>query len=186
MTWYYDASINYRFGKLMTMNRVEWGDVAPEVVDFIFYQAEKHLEAQFQSGIASDARAITAASILTGLSGVVFAGAVGLWVLSPIAAVQIASVTLGGMLLLAAHFCFSAAKPVDFYVPGNQPEEWYGCLKSPIHESKGVEVENYQEMISDNAVALDKAADHLLVGMRIAIFSPIAAALACLIIYVIS
>jgi hypothetical protein len=77
------------------------------------------------------------------------------------------------MLLIAAYCFFHAAKPVDFYFPGNQPDEWYGCLSEPLLISKGVEIENYQSMIDDNATALERSATMLTRGINFAVLSPV-------------
>ena len=156
----------------MSIDKIEWNTVEPEVVDFVFYQAEKNLEAQLQAGIASDARAISAASILVGLSGVIIAASLGYWVAHPEISILLTGIVSGFFFLLAAYQCFRAAKPIDFYFPGNQPAEWYQCLGDPLNNSKGGEVENYQEMISENQTALDSAADFLINGMRLAIATP--------------
>jgi len=157
----------------VTIEGPNWEDVSPEVTDFIFYQAERHIEAQLQSGIASDARAISAASTLAPIASVVFAGSFGYWITSSNLPLLVSGLSLGGALLISAYFCFKAAKPVDFYFPGNQPEEWYQCVHEPISESKGGEIENYQSMIEGNAMALERSADLLMRGINIAITSPI-------------
>lgn len=156
----------------MTLQDIEWKKVDSKVVDFVFHQAEKHLDAQLQSGIASDARAVSAASILVGLSGVIVAASLGYWVVKPEITILLSGLVSGFLFLLAAYQCFRAAKPIDFYFPGNQPNEWASCLSDPLKKSKGVEIENYQEMIAENHTALDRAADYLILGMRIAIATP--------------
>ncbi len=153
---------------------IQWEGVSPDVVDFVFYQAERHIEAQLQSGIASDARAVSSASLLAPLAGLVLAGSFGYWIANPSTPLLAAGIVLGAVLLLAAFFCILAAKPIDFYFPGNQPAEWYGCLNEPLLESKGVEIENYQSMIEDNAAALAAAAKWLIRGISLAIASPLA------------
>jgi len=155
----------------MSTQDIDWETVDSDVTDFVFCQAERHLEAQLQCGIASDARAVTAASILAGLGGAVFAGSIGLLATGQVPELVPAGLTLGAMVLLAAYLCFLSARPVDFYAPGNQPAEWYGCLDLPLRVSKGCEIENYQEMIQENAAALKASADNLVAGMRMALVS---------------
>lgn len=158
----------------MNSEKPQWADVSIEVVDFVFYQAERHVDAQLQSGIASDARAISSASTLAPLAGIVLASSFGYWITNPSTPLLAAGIVLGVVLMLAAFFCFLAAKPIDFYFPGNQPSEWYGCLADSLSVSKGFEIENYQSMIEDNAAALDRAAKWLMRGINLAIASPLA------------
>jgi cation transporter-like permease len=169
----------------MSFEEVDWSDMDPNVVDFVFYQAEKHLESQLQSGISSDSRAISAASILVGFSGVVLAGALALWVSSPNLSILVSCLVASILFLAASWFCFAAAKPIDFYFPGNQPVQWIACLNEPLSVSKGGEIENYQEMIEANEEVLETASKSLAYGMGIAISTPFVAVLAYIATYLI-
>ncbi len=82
---------------------------------------------------------------------------------------------LGLGFSVAAYMCFLAAKPIDFYPPGNHPQQWYSSLGLPLNEAKGKEVENYQEMIDDNDTSLQASAGWLNRGVKVAIASPVAA-----------
>ncbi len=163
-------------------NHPDWRTVEPEMVDFVFYQAERYLEAQLQSGIASDSRAITAASILVGVATAAFSGAVALLLAGQPAASYLAATVLGVGLSVAAYLCVLAAKPIDFYPPGNHPAQWYGCVDAALGDAKGAEAENYQEMIVANNAALETSATWLNRGITTAIVSPVAAMLLFLVV----
>lgn len=160
----------------MASRGIDWSKIDPATIDFVLGQAEKHLQAQFQSATASDARAITAASIFAGLAGVIITGVVGYVAISWDAPTFLGGMSLMLTMLAGAYFCFLAGRPVDFFVPGNQPVEWYSCLAAPLSQAKGVEIENYQSKIEDNEAALDIAATNLMKGMRLGGAAPIVGA----------
>jgi len=157
------------------MNLIKWSEVDPAVTNFVFYQAERYLDAQFQSGVAADSRAITASSISVILATGALSAAAGLWIAKQPPATYIATAVLGGLFLIATYLCFLAAKPVNFYPSGNHPRQWVPALDMPINDAKGAEIENYQEMIDDNATALDASASWLNRGVMAPIASPFVA-----------
>lgn len=154
---------------------VDWAKVQPEVTDFIFAQAERYLDSQLQIGLAADSRAITASSILVGVAAAALTGAAGLFLTNQPAAAYTAAFVLGAGMSVAAYLCYRAASPIEFYPPGNHPRQWYGSVGEPLAESKGVEAQNYQEMIDANTTAIQGAAEHLKNGVLVAIASPAAA-----------
>lgn len=154
------------------MQKVDWSSVEPDVIDFVFYQSEKYLDAQFQSGVAADSRAITATSIFVGLAAASSAGAGSLIISSQQASAYLAAAFLAVGFSIAAFLCFRAAEPVDFYPAGNQPKQWIPVLGESLYVAKGGEIENYQEMISDNELALDRSARRLRRGVLAALASP--------------
>jgi hypothetical protein len=155
----------------MDTAETDWSGVKPEVIDFVLEQAEKHLQAQFSTATAADGRAVTAASILAGLAGLAVASVATAPQVAPEGAWSI--LAGAATVFCGAAFCFMAARPVDFYVPGNQPEQWATCLLDPLSESKGAEIDNYQDMINDNAASLERASGHLLDGLRLALSAPV-------------
>lgn len=160
----------------------DWSGVEPEVTDFVFLQAERYLESQLQSGLAADSRAITASSILVGLATAALTGAAGLILSNGSATAYLSAFVLGLGFSLAACMCFLAGKPINFFPPGNHPKQWYGALFEPLNNSKGAEIENYQEMIIDNETALDDSAKWLSRGIKVAILSPLAALVSFLVV----
>ena len=176
----------YQIGewKSMTSAETDWSIVKPEVIDFVLDQAEKHLQAQFSTATAADGRAVTAASILAGLAGLAAASVATAPDVSPEGAWAI--LAGAATAFCAAAFCLMAARPVDFFVPGNQPEQWATCLLDPLSASKGKEITNYQEMIDDNAASLERASNHLLDGLRLAFAAPVVGAVVFLVTSLIS
>lgn len=159
------------------MQAIDWSLVKPDVIDFVFYQAEKYLDAQFQSGLAADSRAITATSIFVGLAAASSAGAGSLLLGGNDAGAYYAIGVLALGFGIASFLCFRAAEPVDFYPSGNQPKQWAHVTQEDLYTAKGGEIENYQEMISDNETAIDLSAKRLRNGVRTALASPLVALL---------
>jgi len=155
-----------------------WKDVDAKTIDFVFSQAEKILNAQFQSALSSDQRASSAASVFVGFSGVAIAAAVAFWSKANLFQDLGGGLACGLMLLITSGFCFYAARPIDFEATGNQPENWYQCLGTPLSEAKGVEIENYQDSIEKNDIALGEAAKNLVWGYKFAFAAPVVGAMA--------
>ena len=161
-------------GEYMISEKPIWLSANPEVIDFVLLQAEKHLQAQFDTATASDGRAVTAASVLVGLAGLAVAGVATAPQIPPEGAWSI--LATAATMFCGAAFCFLAARPVDFYVPGNQPDQWASCALAPLSESKAKEIENYQEMIDDNASSLELGSKNLMQGLQLALAAPIVGA----------
>lgn len=155
----------------MVLEEFSWSDASPDVIDFVLNQAEKHLQAQFSTATAADSRAVTAASILVGLAGVAVAGVASSAQITPEAGWAIMAGATA--MFCGSALCFMAARPVDFYVPGNQPEQWRACSLESLVVSKGKEIENYQSMIDDNATSLECASAFLVHGLKLALAAPI-------------
>lgn len=139
------------------------------------------MQAQLQAALASDQRAVTMASIFATVAAAIVAGALAYWDKKDDAQVLVAALAAATPLTIGAVLGMWAARPIDFYFPGNQPEEWYGCRNGSLAEALGGEAENYQERIGLNAVALGANQRAVAMGAGLAVCAPIAAISAWLI-----
>ena len=155
----------------MSEDDVENAD--PEVINFIFSQSEKYLSAQLTASIASDQRAIAISATFLGFCSAILAAALGYYAARTDTAILVSGLVSGVGFFLAAALGFYASRPVDFYFPGNQPENWYACLSDRLHDSIWGEVENYSEEIEYNQEIMDKNAKILIYSVVLAASAPI-------------
>lgn len=154
---------------------VEWSDSNPEVVAHIFRQGEKYLDTQVQMALAADQRAMTVASIYAAIATAVMAGALTYWDKTGSVPILAAGLAGGISMLIGAGMCLWAARPINFYYPGNEPANWYDYRKATLTQNLGVESENYQHHIDVNATCLERNANALAWGSRVALAAPILA-----------
>src|SRR5688572_13087690 len=125
------------------MTAPNWSEVSENVIRQIFDQADKHLGAQLTAGLAADQRALSVAAIATGFASALYAAAIGYWSAKGDLAVLIAGLVSGSTMLAGALMCAWAARPVDFFFPGSQPDKWWDVATEPLSSLLGYETENY-------------------------------------------
>jgi hypothetical protein len=154
---------------------VDWTDVSESMVRQIVQQAETYLQSQFQAGLASDQRAMTIASVLVTVATAAAASALAYWDKTgslPILAAGLAGATV---MLVGAGLGAWAARPVDFYYPGNQPSSWYHCRRGDLVKALGGEAENYEQHIDYNEAILRNNNRAIAWSAKLAIAAPIVA-----------
>ena len=152
---------------------LDWSGVPMETVQQILHQGEMYLSSQLQAALASDQRSTTCASIFIGLSAALLAASLAQWSDGGSGAILHAGLVASAFLLAGAFCYFHAARPVDFYFPGNAPESWFGTRKQGLVVAIGGEVENYQFCISQNEDVLAGNAEWYRLGYRFALVAPI-------------
>ncbi|MER9006101.1 MULTISPECIES: hypothetical protein [unclassified Mesorhizobium] len=155
-------------------NVPDWENASDEVTRFVFDQADKYLSTQLTTGIAADQRATSAAATFSGFSGAILAASVGYYAAKPDLPLLLAGLAIGIAFGIAAGCSFYSARPVDFNYPGNEPEKWYGSLSDPLHESIGIEAQNYSAGIAENAIILAGNAKWLTIAFWAAAIAPLA------------
>lgn len=140
----------------MSQGKSRWTGVPLELVKEILREAEEHLKAQLQCGIASDQRAMQLIASATALAAAVLAAVVAWASTKGASAALWASLAAVEIPLALAIICAAkAAWPVDFYYPGTYPNLWSQAdLKAPIEESLGQQADHYDEMLQSNDVIL--------------------------------
>lgn len=152
---------------------LDWDDVPLEMAHQILRQGEAYLSAQLQTAIASDQRSTTSASIFTGFAAAIQAASLAYWTNDGQLAVVVGGV-VSSICLLCGAFChFHAARPVDFYFPGNRPEAWFGTRKVKLAVAIGGETENYQFCIAHNDEIIDNNAEWYRRGSRFVLMAPV-------------
>lgn len=154
---------------------VDWSDVPEEMARQIMTQGETYMQAQLQVALASDQRAITAASIFAAIGTAVIAAALGYWSSEGDVAILVAGVLAGLCTFAGCASCLWAARAVKFYSPGNHPSQWFDGRHGSLAVMMGGEAENYQGCIQKNEERLAANARSLDRGFRLVLLAPLLA-----------
>jgi hypothetical protein len=144
-----------------------------EMAERLLQQGETFLQAQLQSAIAADQRAVTMAAFFASVAAAIAAVAVAYWDKSSDLPMLIAGLIGAGMMAVGACICLWAARPVDFYFPGTHPECWYEVLDKPLEEVLLGEAQNYQDNIDKNEKFLTANGRALKVGAALSAAAPL-------------
>lgn len=135
---------------------IAWSDVDQKMALQILKQGETYLTAQLQAALAADARAAALAGLYTTLSLAVFAGGLGYWDKTGNLSALLSAIASGTSLAIAAALSAYAARPIDFYFPGNAPRNWIPYRKAPLVPMIGGEAEHCDRGIAANDLQLSK------------------------------
>lgn len=139
----------------------EWKPEKIDLVREVFRSGEKYLDGQLQLATSADQRAAVLGGVYTA-AGTAVVG----YLLAIFTSWQASLAILVGGLLAAVLFvagaalCICTCLPAGFYLPGNEPEQWYGDVDNgrDLAEVLGEEAENYQSKIADNRATLQRNA----------------------------
>jgi hypothetical protein len=137
-----------------TMDKTAPATPALEMAEAVLRQGELYLQAQLQSAIASDQRATTMAAFFSSMGAAIAAASLAYWDRSGEIAILVAGLSGGILMAAGACLCLWAARPVDFYFPGNHPSCYGEVMHKPLADVICGEAENYQEHIEKNATIL--------------------------------
>lgn len=154
---------------------VDWTGVSEDMARQILQQGETFMQAQLQAAIASDSRATAMCGLYLTLALAILAAGLGYWQQVDIDAVLFASLTGGGALIAASAFAAWAARPVDFFFPGNQPHQWIPNRTQGLLGMLGGEAENYDARIAFNEAQIASSKRAVDRALKIAVLSPLAA-----------
>jgi hypothetical protein len=157
---------------------VDWSGVSEDMARQIFAQGETFMQAQLQAALAADSRATTTASIFVTLALAVLAGGLGYLDKAGGHPIVVASLIAGGFLLIGSGFAAWAARPIDFYFPGNQPQQWFPGRKTALAIMLGGEAENYDARIAYNEAKLVANHRAIYAAFWFALASPVAGGIA--------
>jgi hypothetical protein len=149
---------------------IDWVGVTEATARQIMAQGETFMQAQLQAAIAADGRATAMAGLYTTLALAVLAAGFGY----PDKSALMAGLGAGVFLILAALFASWAARPCDFYFPGNQPSQWFGVRTIELPLLLGGEAENYDARIAFNETALASSKRALGRAHVLAVLAPMA------------
>jgi hypothetical protein len=132
-------------------------------------QALRYLSSQLEVAKSADQRAITASSVFAAAATAMIGFAATQGTLD----ISLPTCVSALLLIAAAAFCAYAARPIDFYFPGNEPRCWWENVHDSIDESLQNELQVMQEMIDENSTYLRSNAEAIKTAMRLAIGAPL-------------
>lgn len=154
-----------------------WDGVSEPMARQILSQAETYLQAQLQTALAADSRATTMAGLFVTLALAALGGGLGYWDKAGASSPLIAGLIAGGLFTAAAGHAAWAARPIDFYFPGNVPDGWMDCRHAALAPMLGYEAENYGAHINANDIALGANQKALRRSYAFAIAAPLLGAI---------
>jgi hypothetical protein len=151
---------------------VDWTGVSEKMARQILEQGEKFMAAQLQAALAADSRATSMAGMFVTLALAAIAGGVAWGDGAHGWAYLLGGFVTGGLLLWAAYRAAWAARPIDFYFPGNQPAQWWPNRQSNLVRMLGGEAENYEGRIKYNQEQLERNQGAIKDAFALAIVAP--------------
>ncbi|HEV2561102.1 MAG TPA: hypothetical protein VGT78_03085 [Rhizomicrobium sp.] len=168
------------------MNPPEWKGKSKELILEACRHGEAKLQAQVQIATSADQRATVLAGIYaataTGIIGVI-ASNEPFHHFGPFLVGALVTMTA---FLVGAFLCILATLPVDFWTPGNNPEEWYRDILAgtAIEVAVGEQASHFNSAIHANNKVLVRNARLFFWGALFGIMAPLigffAAGITCL------
>lgn len=158
------------------MTKPNWKNAKPDLVKQIVQEGETYLQGQLTLATSADQRAAVLGGIFAA-SGTALIAAL----LATVSAGNVSAPLLAGgavsaiMFVAAAGQCLRTVLPVGFYLPGNEPKNWYSDVENgvDIDDALAAEAENYQEKIVDNRDVLKRNGARFRIGAYVGITAPL-------------
>ncbi|HJW42175.1 MAG TPA: hypothetical protein VJ476_13250 [Rhizomicrobium sp.] len=157
------------------MTSRSWKGKNLELIKEASRHGEAKLSAQVQIATSADQRATVLAGIyVAAATGIIGAVATGDAFKHNLPLV-VGSVFSAVAFLIAAYLCIVATLPVDFYVPGNEPEKWYDDIdaNTPPEEAIGQQAAHFNDQILANNKTIASNARYFQIGALTGISAPI-------------
>ena len=135
---------------------------------------ELKLQSQVQIATSADQRATVLAGIYVAAATGVIGALAAVDVIRSSPALAAASAVAAIAFLAAAVLCITATLPVNFWVPGNEPSEWYGDIEkgTPLEVAIGEQADHFDESIRANTKVIATNAKRFFWGALIGIGAP--------------
>jgi len=147
------------------------------LVEVMLREGETFLQAQLVVATSADQRAAVLGGIYAAAGTALVAGIIAAVAASSDFphAVVLGCALAGALFLVSSALCLSTALPVDFWLPGNEPSNWYEDIEKgvAIEVALGEEAVNYQSKIDENNKALKANAGRYRWGVYIGIAAPV-------------
>ena len=160
-----------------TEDDIDWSGVSEAMARDIKAQGETFMQCQLQAALAADSRATSMAGLYVSLALATFAAGFGYWDKTENLSPLIAGLASGVLFIAAAILAAWAARPIDFYFPGNQPSQWFPGRLNDLVPMIGGEAENYDERIAYNDERLGENQVAIRRAFTLAIIAPFAGAM---------
>lgn len=160
---------------------MDWSTANKEILERVVEEGESYLRGQLTLATSADQRAAALAAVFTAAATALIAGILALTTTSPPHLRDHFPIYIGGGIaslcfLIAAGFCIAAVFPTNFFLPGNQPENWHGDIeaKKAIEVSLAEETQHIQGKIEFNRACIARNATRFKRGAILGIAAPLA------------
>jgi hypothetical protein len=170
------------------MNTPKWEGKKLDLIREACRHGESKLAAQVQIATSADQRATVLAGIYVAAStGVIGALATSSAIIGNLPLLVGGGITAGAFLVAAVLNIFGTL-PVDFYVPGNDPHEWYPDIEADrdVGAAIGEQAAHFDDQIAKNNVVMKRNALFFRSGALIGICAPIIGLIAAGITYLLA
>ena len=161
-------------------DKPDWSPVERDMRLHIVQNAATYLDGQIGLATAADQRASTLAGVFAA-AGTALIAAVVAFATTTITGLThpylmiMAALVCAFCFLVAGFLCMASALPVDMYLPGTQPEDWYGDVAAArkYDDCLASEAEIVQEKINDNRLIIKRNARLYKFGILLGIGAPV-------------
>lgn len=160
---------------------LDWTGVNIDTAREILALGQKHLEAQLQTALAADARATAMSSLYLTLALAVIAGGLAYWQTANSLEALFSSIAATAILIIAAAQASWAARPIDFYLPGTDPETWFEDRRDNLVELLGGQAEIDNRDIRRNSRRMAESGRAIKRAFYLSLSAPVAGGLVWLI-----
>jgi hypothetical protein len=157
----------------------DWSQAKDGIVDEILRTSEDYLAGTVTVAASADQRAAVVAGTFATAGAAIVAGVIGFSAAVPDTNRHAVGIYVGGLLsaflfLLGALFCFRAAMPIGFNLPGTQPHTWVSDIKNgrTLDECKHDLINLHETSISENLDILRANARWFSIGAYCGIAAP--------------
>jgi hypothetical protein len=158
---------------------MDFSKIKPEFRKEIVREGTVYLEGQLKIATAADARASGLAGMFIAAATALIAGVVislfnPSWNVPARLPLMLGGGIAAGCFLGAAVLCITAIRPVSFWLPGCEPQNWRSDVAEgrELDDCLGERAQHIQEAIVDNLKVIDSNAKLFKWGARLGIAAP--------------
>jgi hypothetical protein len=152
---------------------LDWKGYDPEKAREIFNLGQAYLDAQLQTALAADSRAMTMAGLFVTLGLAILAAGVGYWQTDKESwAVLLPAVAAAGLFVCAGAQAGWAARPITFYLPGTHPEQLFKSREDDLATMLGGQAEIDDRDIRRNEREMARSASAVMRAFWMAVAAP--------------
>lgn len=159
---------------------MDFSKIKPEFRKEIVRGGDAYLEGQLRIATSSDSRASGLAGMFTAAATALTAGVIALsnpaWAVPARLPLMLGGGVAAICFLIGAVLCITAIRPVGFWLPGCEPENWTedAAAARELDDCYGERAKHIQEQIVDNSRVIEKNAKFFKWGARFGIAAPFA------------
>lgn len=147
--------------------------IPTETAKQMLEQGRLYLQAQLEAGVAADQRATSIATFFGSVAGLLFTVAIAYWQYAKDLQIVTFCAVAATLMVVGALICLWSARPVNFFFPGNHPDNWLSVAKTKFSNILVGEALNYQSHIEANDRILVTNSNWMKYGATICVAAPL-------------